>query len=113
MNGRSGTVGRIVLIETLWNVKNCTALFFLLLPKVLIETLWNVKYTWGVWCTAWARCFNRNIVECKASHLRCQGHRDIRFNRNIVECKGNITNRFEILMLVLIETLWNVKESKS
>ena len=32
-------------------------------------------------------------------------------NRNIVECKGAARNRTTCFAFVLIETLWNVKES--
>ena len=34
----------LVLIETLWNVKDKTTLDFGATVSVLIETLWNVKY---------------------------------------------------------------------
>ena len=36
-------IAAMVLIETLWNVKDIVSLFSLPVEDVLIETLWNVK----------------------------------------------------------------------
>ena len=74
---------------------------------------------------------NRNIVECKEAYTDTQRRACLRINRNIVECKelmfllsfslSNCINRNIVeckviigssrfsLILVLIETLWNVK----
>ena len=55
----------IVLIETLWNVKQNTIIVLLLLYWVLIETLWNVKIEFKNWEQTKNYRINRNIVECK------------------------------------------------
>ena len=55
---------RVVLIETLWNVKTANAIASIADLDVLIETLWNVKFLQ----LSLLRCclrINRNIVECK------------------------------------------------
>ena len=59
---------------------------------------------------AWKKRFNRNIVECKAASKLPRAFLRLRFNRNIVECKA--TKRIDPVdaTLVLIETLWNVKQ---
>ena len=54
----------LVLIETLWNVKDKTTLDFGATVSVLIETLWNVKFT-KLTSRSSASRINRNIVECK------------------------------------------------
>ena len=56
---------------------------------------------------------NRNIVECKVRINRNPLVLITRINRNIVECKvGGWHNIAVLLICVLIETLWNVKEDK-
>ena len=81
---------------------------------VLIETSWNVKQNHWLFLPAVESRINRNIVECKGIY---PGERyDLHFciNRNIVECKDVRFN--EILgkaVFVLIETSWNVKDSRS
>ena len=78
----------IVLIETLWNVKDHLQELLQAPGAVLIETLWNVKYckhSSGVWNVSG---INRNIVECKVMSISCCSSRLERINRNIVECKG-------------------------
>ena len=35
-----------------------------------------------------------------------------RINRNILECKGSVFLQFRLLLGVLIETYWNVKEDE-
>ena len=77
---------------------------------VLIETLWNVKEFKAIYPLAAPTGFNRNIVECKVVFrlfvvAHCSG-----FNRNIVECKDSKTFIEAFSELVLIETLWNVKQ---
>ena len=42
------TSADIVLIETLWNVKNSIRKLSTYLMEVLIETLWNVKKNEGI-----------------------------------------------------------------
>ena len=83
------------------------------------------------------RCINRNIVECKVVSVRLISFCSPRINRNIVECKEiqaglpevhqllcinrNIVEckeccwifQFAFAIWVLIETLWNVKLSRS
>ena len=78
---------KVVLIETLWNVKINGEYFLDDSEDVLIETLWNVKET---------------TVTCFLSEVHS-------INRNIVECK--VHRRFFLMLYspVLIETLWNVK----
>ena len=57
---------------------------------------------------------NRNIVECKDDICYCLKLIDInRINRNIVECKDAQKCADEIMEIVLIETLWNVKITQS
>ena len=78
-------------------------------------------------------CINRNIMECKVRNFpRIRSGQDPRINRNIMECKevlinggtldGYRINRnimeckvfqeyvLHISCVVLIETLWNVKQ---
>ena len=55
-----------VLIETLWNVKKRSINAFISIKLVLIETLWNVKMITGDFINR-TRGINRNIVECKDS----------------------------------------------
>ena len=100
--------------------------------SVLIETLWNVKIIEFQPILYRFPSINRNIVECKVVRLLTAWQRQHRINRNIVECKG--VSRWEIyavqvginrniveckacncnchmmVVIVLIETLWNVKE---
>ena len=79
---------------------------------VLIETLWNVK----IFCTSLISCFpsiNRNIVECKEHTLSGLYCLALCINRNIVECKVIYPLPVNLHKLVLIETLWNVKNEKA
>ena len=55
-----------VLIETLWNVKEEKNLLVVFQLEVLIETLWNVKVSITSSYTFSPDSINRNIVECKA-----------------------------------------------
>ena len=55
----------IVLIETLWNVKEINGFVIMALVGVLIETLWNVKKDRMKFYLYSDLGFNRNIVECK------------------------------------------------
>ena len=52
---------------------------------------------------------NRNIVECKELMFLLSFSLSNCINRNIVECKVIIGSSRFSLILVLIETLWNVK----
>ena len=57
----------------------------------------------------YVHCINRNIVECKGD---CGSESFVRvpcINRNIVECKDSFFDCPLVPLLVLIETLWNVK----
>ena len=75
---------------------------------VLIETLWNVKIENYDRMEDWTG-INRNIVECKGD---CGSESFVRvpcINRNIVECKDSFFDCPLVPLLVLIETLWNVK----
>ena len=58
------------------------------------------------------RGINRNIVECKGRTTTFASSLTASINRNIVECKedGNAGGYGQIL--VLIETLWNVKSKR-
>ena len=57
---------RLVLIETLWNVKENGDWHYITRHHVLIETLWNVKWIYrAVSKTSYQTGINRNIVECK------------------------------------------------
>ena len=58
---------------------------------VLIETLWNVKQP-ARNTTAARTSFNRNIVECKVLPAFSAADTALGFNRNIVECKGARTD---------------------
>ena len=53
---------------------------------------------------------NRNIVECKAINDISAEVQKISINRNIVECKDVPMHFLLSSGLVLIETLWNVKD---
>ena len=77
----------LVLIETLWNVKEDADSLMIYDAAVLIETLWNVK-----------------VYQSTAEFGNL-----VRINRNIVECK--VASGYTKLESdsVLIETLWNVK----
>ena len=72
------TVWRIglVLIETLWNVKEIAVRNPSFVFHVLIETLWNVKSVDHLQVDFSLR-INRNIVECKVgialTCLECSG----------------------------------------
>ena len=55
----------MVLIETLWNVKEAIIDVFTDDVYVLIETLWNVKDENAPVPLIVSPGFNRNIVECK------------------------------------------------
>ena len=59
----------LVLIETLWNVKNLRA------PRKLTEE----------------QSINRNIVECKAAKKRRRKNPEDCINRNIMECQRSRT----------------------
>ena len=59
-----------------------------------------------------AQCINRNIVECKAGNCRQSTEDGCCINRNIVECKGMKSPERKWNILVLIETLWNVKQNR-
>ena len=100
---------RSVLIETLWNVKSFMMNSIRTSVGVLIETLWNVKSTRTVVSVRMDQCINRNIVECKEYFCFCVCGSCCGINRNIVECKEPLKLIFDALILVLIETLWNVK----
>ena len=97
---------------------------------VLIETLWNVKIEnydrmedWtginrniveckgdcGSESFVRVPCINRNIVECKVEVYNVTDLVRLRINRNIVECKDSFFDCPLVPLLVLIETLWNVK----
>ena len=54
---------------------------------------------------------NRNIVECKERWRFINGDYCDCINRNIVECKDSSFSFVWKLSSVLIETLWNVKDS--
>ena len=134
---KAKTLGRIwicleVLIETLWNVKEDWNFRVMIPAMVLIETLWNVKsYAYQNFCEMYEG-INRNIVECKGSPRQTERPGSHSINRNIVECKEGFPLRFAdsslsinrniveckvckkkclnmLFLLVLIETLWNVK----
>ena len=57
----------------------------------------------------WSTGINRNIVECKAVICRKYSGLSIGINRNIVECKVGPAAPDHAVVVVLIETLWNVK----
>ena len=52
---------------------------------------------------------NRNILECKVIRMFWQNHQMPRINRNILECKAVKSYIFLDVLVVLIETYWNVK----
>mgnify|MGYP004527726325 CR=1 FL=1 len=56
-------------------------------------------------------CINRNIVECKDVGAIVKSSLFPCINRNIVECKDYCLKNEWHYQNVLIETLWNVKES--
>ena len=76
---------------------------------VLIETLWNVKRQMWTFEELPLIRINRNIVECKDDNRIVAMKQEFRINRNIVECKVFKVKRIPEPILVLIETLWNVK----
>ena len=86
--GSSGWASSTVLIETLWNVKKIKPGINFPGFLVLIETLWNVKKTVVAVIGSLNKCINRNIVECKVMHCYLVFSTMIRINRNIVECKA-------------------------
>ena len=87
------------------------AALLLVSALVLIETLWNVKED-STKEFANAASINRNIVECKAriSRYRCL------CSGVLIETLWNVKEYltfFKIMVtFVLIETLWNVKMSE-
>ena len=54
-------------------------------------------------------CINRNILECKEMTSEQLYITRTGINRNILECKEKFNIGFSILVFVLIETYWNVK----
>ena len=57
-------------------------------------------------------CINRNIVECKDEKEIAEISDAWGINRNIVECKANCFKCPSLRRpIVLIETLWNVKNT--
>ena len=54
---------------------------------------------------------NRNIMECKDEIQNSLPEEVWRINRNIMECKVKKIVQQSLPQLVLIETLWNVKQS--
>ena len=52
---------------------------------------------------------NRNIMECKDQKTKISDIGKLCINRNIMECKGLEIAGCINELLVLIETLWNVK----
>ena len=100
----------VVLIETLWNVKKSTPS---LIPDLscINRNIVECKDGNGGNIFEYIEGINRNIVECKvvSNPLRLHSSRGI--NRNIVECKGkSLLIASMKRLLVLIETLWNVKK---
>ena len=83
--------------------------FITSLTLVLIETLWNVKSATISSIFASISGINRNIVECKVPGTGRLCKTKHRINRNIVECKVASSSYSTPKILVLIETLWNVK----
>ena len=95
------------------NIVECKGLFVRtpgLFSLVLIETLWNVKQTIRHLPISFFR-INRNIVECKEVEVSMYFEEDGSINRNIVECKDFNRKSPYVASFVLIETLWNVKRS--
>ena len=99
----------VVLIETLWNVKNDFNVSISFCITVLIETLWNVKNAKFVVYNDGALGINRNIVECKVFQVLLLRLSWRSINRNIVECKVVNNKNLRPLLPVLIKPLWNVK----
>ena len=67
------------------------------------------KVPYEPWTKGQIERFNRNIVECKGGTDQEICRRHSGFNRNIVECKDNSIAILNSPVIVLIETLWNVK----
>ena len=101
--------GRRVLIETLWNVKQIKTIAEELdlsrINRNIVEC--KVSCNSGKWRAE--NRINRNIVECKELMFLLSFSLSNCINRNIVECKVIIGSSRFSLILVLIETLWNVK----
>ena len=76
-----------VLIETLWNVKDCTTTATVMygsrINRNIVECKDNVTGSWD----DSAHSINRNIVECKVKNFPIVPENGNRINRNIVECK--------------------------
>ena len=100
----------LVLIETLWNVKEYLMPFFLQYVYVLIETLWNVKQHHLRQSIFNVRVLIETLWNVKDNRFTNLRAKDSCFNRNIVECKGTLRASVRRCpRRVLIETLWNVK----
>ena len=98
-----------VLIETLWNVKEDTDVT---MPVVLPRINRNIVECKDALQSQLANCccgINRNIVECKEELYNKGLVGTDGINRNIVECKVNTFSLEAHDIIVLIETLWNVK----
>ena len=79
--------GRVVLIETLWNVKSivlCGMIFFI-------------------------HRINRNIVECKVQYISCINSSGTVLIETLWNVKSFEAFKCSFEKTVLIETLWNVK----
>ena len=101
----------MVLIETLWNVKQWMKLKSYANSSIN-RNIVECKEMSGFDVSDNAICINRNIVECKGSCGSAAIYQWSCINRNIVECKEvnyHIEKEFDS---VLIETLWNVKKEQ-
>ena len=77
---------------------------------VLIETLWNVKEETIPGCLRGQDRINRNIVECKDSSRAAKWHpATVVLIETLWNVKTEYSEVFTVGEIVLIETLWNVK----
>ena len=105
------TVWRIglVLIETLWNVKGFILQCAWRDSNSINRNIVECKGDCGSESFVRVPCINRNIVECKVEVYNVTDLVRLRINRNIVECKDSFFDCPLVPLVVLIETLWNVK----
>ena len=77
---------------------------------VLIETLWNVKIENYDRMEDWTG-INRNIVECKVKNCEMKRLYVHCINRNIVECKVEVYNVADLVRLRINRNIVECKEN--
>ena len=94
----------------MWNVNAFAAFASALAAAVLIETLWNVNECSTQVTVMYGARINRNIVECKVAEPVYIPAKDMALIETLWNVKKAMSASVTISDVVLIETLWNVKK---